>query len=99
MGARRRSIGAIFLVQGLAVGVVGTLLGLLVGGLCCVLLDVIGYPLDPNVYLISRLPVLIEVQPFLLAGGSAIALCFGAAWAAARSAADRAPVDGLRRLD
>ncbi len=99
MGARRRSIGAIFLVQGLAVGVVGTLLGLLVGGLCCVLLDVVGYPLDPHVYLISRLPVLIEVQPFLLAGGSAIALCFGAAWAAARRAADRAPVDGLRRLD
>ena len=99
MGARRRSIGAIFLAQGLAVGVVGTLLGLLVGWICCVLLDVVGYPLDPHVYLISRLPVLIEVQPFLLAGGSAIALCFGAAWAAARRAAERSPVDGLRRLD
>ncbi len=99
MGARRRSIGAIFLIQGMAVGLIGTALGLLVGGLCCVLLDQIGYPLDPHVYLISRLPVLIEPQPFLLAGTAAVALCFGAAWVAARRASERSPVDGLRRLD
>ncbi len=99
MGARRRSIGAIFLIQGMAVGLIGTALGLIVGGLCCVLLDQIGYPLDPHVYLISRLPVLIEPQPFVLAGTAAVALCFGAAWVAARRAAERAPVDGLRRLD
>ncbi|MEY3012491.1 MAG: hypothetical protein RIT45_1226, partial [Pseudomonadota bacterium] len=99
MGARRGGVGAIFLVQGLAVGVVGTVLGLAVGGLCCLLLDAVGYPLDPHVYLISRLPVQIEAFPFVLAGGSAVLLCFAAAWFAARRAAERPPVDGLRRLD
>jgi ABC-type lipoprotein release transport system permease subunit len=99
MGARRRSIALIFLVQGLAVGVVGTLLGLLVGGLCCLLLDRVGYPLDPHVYLIARLPVQIEAFPFVLAGVSAVGLCFGAALVAARRAASRPPVEGLRRLD
>ncbi|MCB9739029.1 MAG: ABC transporter permease [Deltaproteobacteria bacterium] len=99
MGARKSGVGAIFLVSGLAVGIVGTALGLLVGGVCCVLLDLVGYPLDPHVYLISRLPVQIEVFPFVLAGGSAVSLCFAAAWLAARRAAERAPVDGLRRLD
>jgi len=99
MGATRRSVGSIFLVQGLAVGLVGTLLGLAVGGLCCLLLDAVGYPLDPHVYLISKLPVQIEAATFALAGGAATLLTFAAAWLAARRAAERSPVDGLRRLD
>lgn len=99
MGSSRRSVASIFLMQGLAVGVVGTLLGLLVGGVACFLLDAVGYPLDPQVYLISRLPVLVEASSFFLAGGAAIVLAFAAAWFAAQRAASRAPVEALRRLD
>ncbi len=99
MGATGRSVGAVFLTQGLAVGLVGTAIGLLLGGLCCFALAQIGYPLDPNVYLIDELPVQIEASTFGLAGGAATALSFGAAWISARRAATRAPVDGLRRLD
>ncbi len=99
MGATRRSVAAIFLLQGLTVGILGTLLGLGVGGLCCLLLDAVGYPLDPQVYLISRLPVVVEPMSFVLAGGAAIVLAFAAAWYAAQRAASRAPVDALRRLD
>lgn len=99
MGATPRSVGAIFLTQGLAVGLLGTVIGLAVGGLTCVLLQAVGYPLDPHVYLISELPVRIEAETFVLAGGAATALSFGAAWISARRAADRSPVDGLRRLD
>ncbi len=99
MGATGRSVGAVFLTQGLAVGMLGTVIGLVLGGLCCWIVDLVGYPLDPNVYLISELPVVIEASTFALAGGAATALSFGAAWASARRAATRAPVDGLRRLD
>ena len=99
MGATPRSVGAIFLTQGLAVGMIGTVLGLAIGGLCCLLLSAVGYPLDPHVYLISELPVQIEASTFLLAGGAATGLSFAAAWASARRAADRSPVEGLRRLD
>ena len=99
MGATPRSVGAIFLTQGLAVGLLGTVLGLAMGGLCCLLLSAVGYPLDPHVYLISELPVQIEASTFLLAGGAATGLSFAAAWASARRAADRSPVEGLRRLD
>lgn len=99
MGATGRSVGAVFLTQGLAVGLVGTAIGLLLGGLCCLALTQIGYPLDPNVYLIDQLPVQINGSTFALAGGAATALSFGAAWVSARRAATRAPVDGLRRLD
>jgi lipoprotein-releasing system permease protein len=99
MGASRRSVASIFLVQGLVVGVVGTLVGLGVGGLTCLLLDAVGYPLDPQVYLISRLPVLVEASSFVLSGGAAIILAFAAAWLSAQRAASRAPVEALRRLD
>jgi len=99
MGATRRSVAAIFLVQGLAVGLAGTLIGLSVGGLACLALDAIGYPLDPQVYLISRLPVLVQPASFLLAGGAATLLAFAAAWFAAQRAAGKPPVEALRRLD
>ncbi len=99
MGAARRSVAAVFLLQGLVVGLLGTLIGLLVGGLTCWLLDTVGYPLDPQVYLISRLPVHAEPATFGLAAASAVALAFVAAWLAAQRAAGRPPVDALRRLD
>ncbi len=99
MGGTRRSVAAIFLVQGLVVGLMGTALGLAVGGLACLLLDAVGYPLDPQVYLISRLPVLIEASTFVVAGIAATVLAFAAAWWSAQRAASRAPVEALRRLD
>jgi lipoprotein-releasing system permease protein len=99
MGATRRSVASIFLAQGLAVGLLGTFLGLATGGLACLLLDAVGYPLDPQVYLISRLPVLVEPASFFLAGGAATLLAFAAAWYSAQRAATRPPVEALRRLD
>ncbi|MSQ82558.1 MAG: ABC transporter permease [Myxococcales bacterium] len=99
MGATRRSVAAVFLTQGLAVGLSGTAIGLLVGAVACWLLDSVGYPLDPQVYLISRLPVHAEAGPFVLAAAAAVVLSFGAAWLAAQRAAGRPPVEALRRLD
>ena len=67
--------------------------------IACLLLDAVGYPLDPQVYLISQLPVLIEASTFVIAGIAATVLAFAAAWWSAQRAASRAPVDALRRLD
>jgi ABC-type lipoprotein release transport system permease subunit len=99
MGARRRSVAAVFLFQGLVVGLLGMAIGLAVGGLCCWLLAAVGYPLDPQVYLIDRLPVRAEPGTFVVAGVAAAVLAFAAAWFAAQRAAARPPVDALRRLD
>jgi lipoprotein-releasing system permease protein len=57
MGAKDRSILSIFLVQGLLIGAVGTIIGLLVGGALTSYLNVYPFPLDPKVYLIDHLPV------------------------------------------
>lgn len=62
MGASQRSIRNVFIVQGMAIGATGTLLGLLVSGAAVWVLVSIGVPLDAEVYYIDRLPV--DVQAF-----------------------------------
>ncbi|MBP48253.1 MAG: hypothetical protein CMH53_09985 [Myxococcales bacterium] len=99
MGATGRSVGAVFLTQGLAVGLWGTLIGLFLGGLFAGALAWIGFPLDPHVYLIDRLPVQLSPATFLVSGGASVFLTLFAAWFSARRAALRPPVEGLRRLD
>ena len=56
MGAPDRTILGVFLVQGSIIGVVGTAIGLLIGGALVFALDRLHYPLDPKVYLIDHLP-------------------------------------------
>lgn len=62
MGARTRSIGYVFQIVGLAIAGAGTLVGVGLGLLICHVIGNYGYHLDPKVYLIDRLPIVI--QPF-----------------------------------
>ena len=62
MGARGRSIVAIFVTQGLAAGVLGSAFGCAVGGGACAILAAAGLPLNAEaIYYISSIPV--EVRP------------------------------------
>lgn len=75
MGATQRSIGRIFLFQGLVLGLIGTILGLVSGYGLCLLAG--SYPLirlDPDIYYLSHLPVEVRPIEFLLVGLSALAL-------------------------
>ncbi len=96
MGARDGAILRAFLYQGLVIGGVGTSIGLLIGFAVCRVLLVYGFPLDPKVYFISRLPVEIRPQEFLLTGAIAILICLAATIIPARHAASIRPADGLR---
>jgi lipoprotein-releasing system permease protein len=58
MGLPSRSIRRVFLAQGIVIGVVGTLLGLLLGFGGAVALEKYKFiPLDPSIYFIDHLPV------------------------------------------
>jgi len=75
MGATQRSIGRIFLFQGVMLGLIGTILGLVLGYGICLLAG--SYPLirlDPDIYYLSHLPVEVRPIEFLLVGLSALAL-------------------------
>ncbi len=96
MGARDGQILRAFLYQGLVIGGAGTTLGLAIGFAVCKGLLVYGFPLDPKVYFISRLPVEVRPQEFFLTGGIAILICLFATIIPAMHAASIRPAEGLR---
>jgi lipoprotein-releasing system permease protein len=96
MGAGVPSIMKVFVAEGLIIGAIGTAFGLILGYGSCLLIDKVGIPLDPEVYYISNLPVLIEPAQFALVTLAALALSYLATIYPATKAARLRPVDGLR---
>jgi lipoprotein-releasing system permease protein len=96
MGARAASLLRIFLVAGSFVGFAGTGLGILFGLVVCALARLYGYPLDPKVYLIARLPVEVSVRELMFVAAATQLICFVATLYPAVRAARMRVVDGLR---
>ena len=86
----------VFLYQGGLIGFVGTTVGLALGWACCKFLLAYGFPLDPKVYFISRLPVLVRPNEFAVTGVVSIVICLVATAFPAYYAASLRPADGLR---
>jgi lipoprotein-releasing system permease protein len=89
MGATRRSIMKIFMIEGAVIGLVGTLLGLLGGFTLCKLLATYQFiELPRDVYYISTLPVKMDPLDVTLIALAAIAISLTAtvypAWQASR---------------
>ncbi len=96
MGADEAGILRIFLIQGLAIGGTGTMLGLAFGALICTALQRLHFPLDPQVYLIRYVPVRPSLAEFALTAVVAMLISLVASLIPAAWAANLAPVDGLR---
>ena len=96
MGATDATVLGVFMVQGVVVGVIGTLIGVLVGGGIVTYLDKVRFPLDPKVYLIDHLPVVLNPSVFLVTIGIALLICTLSTIAPSWWAARMLPVEGLR---
>jgi lipoprotein-releasing system permease protein len=96
MGAKDFSVLAIFMVQGLVIGGLGTLLGLALGGGAVAYLDIYQFPLDPKVYLIDHLPVRVSEWEFVITVGVAFVICLLATLIPSWWAARLLPADGVR---
>jgi lipoprotein-releasing system permease protein len=97
MGATQKSIMAVFMVQGVLVGVVGTLVGLGAGlGLCHLLAKYKFIELPSDVYYISTLPVRVEMLDVVLVIAAALVISFLATLYPSRHASRLNPVESLR---
>lgn len=96
MGARAGMLSRLFLVAGTSVGAVGTLIGIACGLLVCWLAQAYGYPLDPKVYLIGRLPVQIAPREIVAVAAATLAICVLATLYPSLRASKLRAVDGLR---
>jgi len=97
MGTSARSIMSIFILQGVLVGIVGTLSGLLSGlGICFLLEKYQFITLPADVYYISALSVQIEFVDILFVALSAVIICFFATLYPSWRASRLNPVDAIR---
>jgi lipoprotein-releasing system permease protein len=97
MGATARSIRRIFVIKGLMIGLVGTVLGTSAGVVVCTLLKRYSFiHLPADVYYISALPVSLKPSDVLLIAFSALCICFAATLYPARQAAGIDPVEAIR---
>jgi lipoprotein-releasing system permease protein len=96
MGARDGAILRVFFAEGLYIGLLGLALGLVLGIGGCLLLSHYGLPLDPDVYYIQRLPVVMRASEIIAVNAAALGLCCLATLYPAMLASRMRPVDGLR---
>jgi lipoprotein-releasing system permease protein len=97
MGSSTKSIRRIFMLQGLIIGLVGTLAGAVGGGAIIYILD--RYKLisvDVDVYQISYVPFTLELRDFLVVIAAAVLVCFVATIYPSRQAAKLDPAQALR---
>ncbi len=97
MGASAKSIMSIFMLQGLLVGLVGTLAGLLSGlGICHLLAKYKFIDLDPSVYYIQTLPVKVEFGDVWVVALAAVLISFLATIYPSWYASRLNPVEAIR---
>ncbi len=96
MGASKGAIRLVFMLEGLIIGVIGTIVGTALGLVGCAGLDRYRFPLDTDVYYLDTLPVVVEPYTVVVVAVSAVLICFLATLYPATIAARVDPVEGLR---
>ena len=96
MGVNEGSILKIFMFEGLLIGTIGTLLGIIIGYFICYLqLNFNIYPLDPTQYKINSLPVELRLTDFFFISGASLLLSFLASLYPSKKAAK---VDAIKAI-
>jgi len=97
LGATRASITRVFMFEGILVGLIGTVAGLLIGYTVCLLqMRYALFPLDTTVYIIPAIPVELRWADFIAVSCASMILSMLASLYPARKAALLLPVEAIR---
>jgi lipoprotein-releasing system permease protein len=97
MGVTENSVLKIFMFEGLLIGIIGTLMGVIIGYLVCYIqIKYNIYPLDPSQYKIDSLPIEVRLSDFFFISGVAMLLSFLASLYPAKRAAKVNPISAIK---
>ncbi len=99
LGSTDRSIRTIFMLQGVFIGVLGLVLGLLAGLGVCAYLAVVGIRMSENIFMFARIPVSVSVFDVVSISFSSLMLSLLATLYPAHKAAVISPIEGLTAED
>jgi lipoprotein-releasing system permease protein len=97
LGAEPRAVARVFMLQGLIIGFVGTVLGLIIGSAAALILDryrVI--ELNPEVYYLTHVPFAVRPRDVVVIGAAAMVISLLATIYPALKAARLNPVEAIR---
>ncbi|MGV3525107.1 MAG: FtsX-like permease family protein [Candidatus Sericytochromatia bacterium] len=97
LGATRKQVGQVFLVQGILIGMIGVVLGSLLGVGASLYLTVFPFRIPGEVYDLDRLPVNMQPQDFVWVALATLAICILTSFVPARRASKADPIATLRR--
>jgi lipoprotein-releasing system permease protein len=96
LGASDNSIMRIFMSEGVIIGSIGTVFGVVTGLILVLGLLWFGVRLDPEVYYVDRLPINVDPVDYTLVAISALLITTIATIYPAVAASRLRPVDGIR---
>ncbi len=97
MGMPERSVTRVFMVEGMLIGLAGTIAGIGLGlGVLWAQITYHFFPLDPSIYIIPAIPGEIRWMDFAVIAAASLGLSFLAAWYPATRAARTRPAESLR---
>jgi lipoprotein-releasing system permease protein len=96
LGATNWGVMWLFVLRGLMIGIIGTVLGVGMGLSSCIAAKRFGIPLNPDVYYIDRLPIHIDANSVVLIAFAGVAISGLAALYPALLAIRIRPATGLR---
>lgn len=96
LGASDPGIMQLFAIQGLLIGLIGTVLGVGTGLIACYVGKRVGIPLNPDVYYIDRLPVNVDPSSVSMTFGAGVVISILATFYPALLGARVRPATGMR---
>jgi lipoprotein-releasing system permease protein len=96
LGASDATVLRIFMSEGVIIGSIGTVVGVVFALALCLGLSWFGVRLDPDVYYIDRLPIAVSASDYVTVAIASFLICTLSTVYPATAASRLRPVDGLR---